>query len=269
MTSPSGIITLLTDFGLMDPYVGVMKGAILGVFGQARIVDLTHEIPAQQVAEANFALRGSFAHFPQGTVHVVVVDPGVGSDRRIVCACSEGMTFLAPNNGVLTGIVRRGDPVFEVVNRELFLGGSISQTFHGRDVLAPVAAHLASGTPPEQVGPAFSDLLRLDLPEPSHADPDTILGQVIHVDRFGNLITNIRVEDLLELEEETVSVTFRGQEIGQPVDSYAAVPTGATLAVVDSFGFLEIAVNRGSASNHFNATRGDRLKVEGRRVRGS
>ena len=264
MTSPCGIITLLTDFGLMDPYVGVMKGAILGIFDEARIIDLTHEIPAQQVSEANFALRGSYAHFPQGTVHVVVVDPGVGSDRRIVCAQSAGMIFLAPNNGVLTGIVHKGDLVHEVVNRDLFLGGAISQTFHGRDVLAPVAAHLAMGTAPSQVGPAFSNLVRLNLPEPSHADASTILGQVIHVDRFGNLITNIREQDLRHLEEATVNVTFRGQKIGRPVNSYAAVPKGATLAVVDSFGFLEIAVNRGSASSHFNATRGDRLRVAGK-----
>jgi len=259
-----GIITLLTDFGQLDPYAGVMKGAILGIYPEARIVDLTHEVPAQRVAEANFALRGSYAYFPEGTVHVVVVDPGVGSDRRIICARSRKRLFLAPNNGVLTGIVEAGDEVREVTNGDLFLSGSISRTFHGRDVFAPVAAHLAAGTAFEQVGDPISDLVRLDLSEPQWLDERTILGEVIHVDRFGNLISNIREQDLLALPGGPGMVSFRNQEIGCPVESYAAVPTGTPLAVVDSFGFLEIAVSSGNAAHHFNATLGDRLKVTAR-----
>ena len=261
MSEPCGIITLLTDFGLLDPYVGVMKGAILRVCPAVRIIDLTHEIPAQQVVEANFALRGSYAYFPEGTVHVVVVDPGVGSDRRVICARAGKMTFLAPNNGVLMGIVNADDEVREVTNSDLFLSGAISTTFHGRDIFAPVAAHLASGTAFELVGGSIRDLVRLDLAEPQLHDEETILGQVIHVDRFGNLITNIREQDLLDLPGGAATVSFRGQEIGCLVDSYAAVPTGAPLAVVDSFGFLEVAVNSGNAAHHFNANLGDRVKV--------
>lgn len=261
MSNGSPLITLLTDFGHLDPYVGVMKGVILARCPGARVVDLTHEIDAQEVGEANFALRGSHPYFPPGTIHVVVVDPGVGSTRRILCARSHGMLFLAPDNGVLTGVVGEQDEVRLVENRTLFRDEKVSNTFHGRDIFAPVAAHLAGGGAFEEVGPATGGLVELDLPRPVPQQDGGLLGAVIHVDRFGNLITNIREDDLESLEDGCRNVTFRGQQIGNPVDSYAAVPHGAPLAVVDSFGFLEIAVNSGNAAKHFNAERGDALRL--------
>lgn len=257
----SGICTLVTDFGWRDPYVGVMKGVILGRAPQARIVDLCHEIPPQDVASANFALMGSWSYFPPGTVHVVVVDPGVGSSRRILCAEAGGHVFLAPDNGVLSSIIDPSGAIHAVEDRSLYLCEDVSNTFHGRDIFAPVAARLVSGMPVEDVGSRVTDPTLIERPVP-HATPDGgLVGEVIHVDAFGNLITNIRGPDALAMRERA-SVVFRGQDLGPPVDSYAAVEPGSPLAIVDSFGFLEVAVNRGSAALHFNASTGDPIRLQ-------
>ncbi|MBI4880648.1 MAG: SAM-dependent chlorinase/fluorinase [Planctomycetes bacterium] len=256
-----GIITLLTDFGLHEPYVGVMKGVILGICPEACIVDLTHQVEAREVMEANFALHGAFPYFPAGTIHVVVVDPGVGSSRRILCARSRGMTFLAPDNGVLTGVFQPGDEIRAVTNGRMFLGGPISHTFHGRDIFAPVAARLLAGARFADVGGPVSDPVTLDLPQPVRQRSGSLMGTIIHIDQFGNLISNIRKHDVEALPENARVVSFRGQEIGRLVESYASVERGAPLAIVDSFGFLEIAVNSGSAAKHFNGARGDPLHL--------
>lgn len=261
MSARSGVVTLLTDFGHKDPYVGIMKGVILGLAPEVRIVDLTHDIDPQDVTEANFALQGSFPYFPKGTVHVVVVDPGVGSRRRIVCAEAHGSYFIAPDNGVLTDIFTADDVVRGVTEESLFRGGELSQTFHGRDIFAPVAAHLARGVDFARVGSPIDGMMRLDHPLAVVHQDGTIGGNVVHVDRFGNLITNVRGEALLALPEERRHVRMYGVEVGPPVTSYGAVSPGSPLAIVDSFGFLEIAVNGGSAEKHFNALRGDSVRV--------
>ena len=255
------LLTLLTDFGHRDPYVGVMKGVILGIAADARIVDLTHEISPQDVAEANFALHGAWPYFPPETVHVVVVDPGVGSKRRILAARSHGMTFLAPDNGALTGILEPAATIHEVADENLFRGGEVSNTFHGRDIFAPVAARLAAGLPIEQVGPAVTDPMTLERPAPQPTADGGLVGAVIHVDSFGNLISNIRGKDVAALPSSARSVNFRRTELGPPVNSYASVDIGNPLAIIESFGFLEIAINGGSAERHFNASVGDPLRV--------
>ncbi len=257
----SGIIALLTDFGLRDPYVGVMKAVVLGIAPHARIVDLTHAVAPQSVTEANFALLGSYEYFPDGTVLVIVVDPGVGSSRRILAARAHGRLFVAPDNGVLTGVIADGDEVRAVENRDWFRAESISNTFHGRDIFAPVAAHLVSGSELARVGPHAKDWVKLDRPGVKQRDDGGLVGTVIHVDTFGNLISNVRQEDLESLPEERRVVTFRSQNLGPPVTSYASVPVGTPLTIVDSFGFLEIAINSGHASRHFNGEVGDPIRI--------
>lgn len=261
MSGRSGIVTLTTDFGLEDPYVGVMKGVMLGIAPSLRIVDLTHAVPPQDVLEANFALVGSYRWFPEGTVHVTVVDPGVGSGRRILCLRAHGSFFLAPDNGVLTGLLGEGGELREVKAEELFVGPRISNTFHGRDIFAPVAARLALGLEPARLGPRVDDPVIFERPEMRRLPDGSLVGAVIHVDRFGNLITNVRGDDLEALPEERRRVTFLGRDIGRPVAAYAAVPAGEPLAIVDSYGFLEIAVNGGDARSHFNASIGDPVRV--------
>ncbi len=261
MSARSGIVTLLTDFGHRDPYVGIMKGVVLSLRPSVQLVDLTHEVAPQDVTEAGFALCGSFPYFPPGTVHVVVVDPGVGTRRRIVCASAHGSIFLAPDNGVLTEVCAAADAVHEVTDSALFRDGELSQTFHGRDIFAPVAARLAGGLEVAAVGPAIDDPVRLDHPTPTVQPGGAICGAVVHVDRFGNLITNVRADQLDALPEDRRQVRILGVEVGTPVSSYGAVSPGAPLAIVDSYGFLEVAVNGGSAEKHFNALRGDSVRV--------
>jgi len=253
---PSGVVTLLTDFGQVDPYVGVMKGVILDRFPSARIVDVTHAIAPQNVTAANFALRGSWPWFPSGTVHVVVVDPGVGSSRRILCAVAHGHVFLAPDNGVLTNVVMPRDRVFEVTNSELFLP-EVSRTFHGRDIFAPVAAGLASGLEVQAVGAPVARRKALDLPAVEHTPDGEVIGGVIHVDTFGNLVTNIGEADVPAF----ATITLADLAIGSLVESYSAVPVGQPLAIIGSFGLLEIAVHRGSAAEILGAAVGTDIRV--------
>ena len=257
------IITLLTDFGSQDTYVGVMHGVTAGIAPQARVVDLTHAVSPQAVAEAAYLLDEAAPFFPQGTIHVAVVDPGVGTARRIVCARTAGATYLAPDNGLLTRVLERDPPLTltSVEARKYFLP-SISTTFHGRDIFAPVAAHLANGVLPGALGPALGQPVTLDLPRPRDVGPGRTLGEVVHVDRFGNLITNLAVADL----GEVVSLQLGSATIPGPTRrSYAERPEGELLLVSGSSGFLEVAVNAGSARERLQAARGAVVEVTARR----
>jgi len=256
----SGVISFLSDFSHRDPYVGVMKGVVLSIWPKATLVDLTHEVGAQDVASANFALLGSWPFFPKGTIHVVVVDPGVGSNRRILCLRSQGHVFIAPDNGVLSGLVEDADEIYAIENTGLYRDGAVSNTFHGRDIFAPVAARIGAGLELSAVGSPVADPVTLDRPKPSRGADGALVGTVIHVDSFGNLITNVRSSDLGDLD--SIKVTFRGVDLGAPVRSYAAVQAGAPLAIMDSFGALEVAINRGSAQDHFNCSIGDHVRIE-------
>ncbi len=188
---PSGIITLLTDFGTRDTYVGIMKGVALGICAPARLVDLTHEVPPQAVPLGAVLLRSSVGFFPEGTVHVAVVDPGVGSARAAVVATTERAFLVGPDNGLLAPAAAvLGLRSVHRLSNEAYFRHPVSAKFHGRDVFAPVAAHLAAGAPPEAFGDAVAGLAPLDLAEPKR-DGAGLHGEVIQVDRFGNLITNI------------------------------------------------------------------------------
>src|SRR5438105_1663399 len=183
------IITLTTDFGLGDPFVGIMKGVILSIAPDVQLVDVTHDIRSFDILEAAFIIDSTYRYFPDGTVHVIVVDPGVGSARRPIAAASKGHTFVAPDNGVLSFVLRTDSmaltpSAFWIKNQSLFLN-VVSQTFHGRDIFAPVAAHLACGASIESVGPRIVDFIKKSFPKP-RPQGDKLVGTVLRIDKFGN-----------------------------------------------------------------------------------
>ncbi len=254
---PSGVITLTTDFGLSQPFVGVMKGRIYSRFAAARIVDLTHGVLAHWPAEAGFWLARSFQDFPRGTVHVAVVDPGVGTTRDVAIVVAAGHCFLAPDNGLLAPIVEAvGDARCWALDAALLGTLGIhrpSATFHGRDIFAPLAALLAAGEiAPQSLGPPLSALV------PSWVDPpvvagDAITGIVMTVDHFGNLITNIEASGLAGWVEPHV---YAGSQVLPLRRTYGDVLPGQPLALVNSFGVVEIAVAERRAEDALGLSRG-------------
>jgi S-adenosylmethionine hydrolase len=263
------VITLLTDFGLEDAYVGIVKGAILSVNPAATIVDITHSIPPGDVMQAAYYLETSCGYFPHDAVHVVVVDPGVGSGRGIVALKTNGQRFLAPDNGVLSALLSKGtgEQAVMVENTRYFLA-PLSRTFHGRDIFAPVAAHLSKGMDMSVLGPAVAteNLVSFRFPEAVFANDRCIEGAVISVDRFGNLITNIRQKDLMKLciqnQPSELKVQIRGRTVEGLSDTYKSVPSGKPIAVIGSTDRLEISVNGGHAADVFNATSGEAVRAK-------
>jgi S-adenosylmethionine hydrolase len=259
----SGIIALTTDFGILDPYVGMMKAVILSRAPAVCIVDVTHGVPPQDVRVGAFWLARSAAYFPAGTVHVAVVDPGVGSARRLLVAEARGQCFLAPDNGLLSGVLDDAASVFEL-DGERFALPRASHTFHGRDVLAPAAAAIANGLAAEEAGRrAVRDWVRLPpaVIERS-ADGRRIEAEVLFVDRFGNAVLNLAASDL-----EPDPASWRAKLAGAEVPfarTYAQVPAGGAVLLVDSFDALEIAVNGGDAAARFGLARGARVTLENR-----
>jgi S-adenosylmethionine hydrolase len=242
------IITLLTDFGTADVFVGIMKGVILGIAPQVHLVDLTHEVPPQAVAVAAFFLESAWREFPPGTIHLVVVDPGVGSSRRALAAEGPRGRFVAPDNGVLTPLFEAGEAMaLHALARSEFFRQPVSRTFHGRDIFAPVAGHLANGVSLAALGPPVTDPVRLALPRAKPLPEGGMVGQVLHVDRFGNLITNLP-EPLFAAGVGVPVVAVGGRRIEGLADSYAAVAPGRPGAIVGNAGTLEIFLPGGSAA---------------------
>lgn len=259
---PNGIVTLLTDFGTEDAFVGTMKGVILGINPEVCIVDLSHEIEAHRIEAAAFLLKTSYAYFPEGTVHVVVVDPGVGSSRRAIAASAGGYFFVAPDNGVLAYVYRDHPAceVFELTNREYFLP-EISATFHGRDVFAPVAAHLSKGVPLEELGHSSTDFMLGEIKEPVRRG-NQIEGHIVYVDRFGNLITDIPRQMVQEmLSRRPFRIALPSGEVTRITASYFEGQPGEPIAVVGSSGYLEIALNLQSAAQVLGLKVGDHFTV--------
>lgn len=263
------VITLTTDFGLDDEYVGVMKGVIVSSAPRATIIDLTHNISSQAVREAAFLLDAAYSYFPKGTVHVAVVDPGVGSDRNIVVLRADGHVFVAPDNGILTLLLtdEKFEAAYEVTNSTFFLK-PVSNTFQGRDIMAPVAARLATGLEAAAVGPVVDrdTLVKLELPVPTiNRHQEHIGGEVIGVDKFGNLLTNIHADDIYSLAgqggKRQISVTVKAAVCGGLHYSYGAVATGSPVALIGSRNYLEIGVNQGSAAEFLEAGPGDAVGV--------
>ncbi len=242
-----GPVVLLTDFGLRDHYVGVMKGVIFSRVPEAVCVDLTHEIPPQDVRAAALTLRVSYPYFPEGSVFVCVVDPGVGTERRALVIRAVGRFFVGPDNGLFTPVLS-ADPGAEIraVEAERFMLPRASTTFHGRDLFAPLAAEILCGRPLSEFGPRITDPVRLEFPTPEPI-PGGLRVPVLYVDRFGNLICALRRE---EAPEGAFRIVVEGERVPL-VSTYAEVPPGTPLALWGSDGFLEIAVNRGSAAELF------------------
>lgn len=261
--TPSGVITLTTDFGLTDPFVGVMKGQVLRRFATAQLVDLTHAVTVHRPVEAGFWLGRAYRYFPRGTVHVAVVDPGVGSSRRLAALHGDDHLFLAPDNGLLAGVLQRltSVPVVRHLDPRLLesLGlGRPSHTFHGRDIFAPVAAELAAGRlKPELLGSAGADLVAGDL-RAARRQGDRATGEVVTIDHFGNLLTNLDADLLAGMDRPIVRAGGREFALGR---TYSDVAPGEYLALVNSFGVLEIARSGGSAAAGLGLGRGDEVTV--------
>ena len=252
------VVTLTTDFGVRDPYVAEMKGVMLGLAPEVRLVDITHEVDSHDVVGAALALEAAMPFFPRGTVHLAVVDPGVGTARRGLVVTTEAAAFVAPDNGLLTPVFARGAwRAFELSAPDLRLS-RVSRTFHGRDVFAPAAAHLASGVPPERFGPEVTDPVRVPWPE-VRAVGGAVAGAVVHVDRFGNLITSIAA-DAVERLGGDASIHIAGRHL-PVVGTYADLPLGAAGALIGSSNRLEVAVREGSAAVVLRARRGTPVAV--------
>jgi S-adenosylmethionine hydrolase len=258
------IITLTTDFGLSDDYVGTLKGAILCSCRQANIVDLTHAIAPQDIAGAADSIGHCFRFFPKGTVHLVIVDPGVGSQRRILALRAADHLFVAPDNGVLTRLLTEDlfQDAFQVNKSELF-APTVSTTFHGRDIMAPIAARLACGMDISQVGQRLlrTDCLQIPLPEVTF-DDRTIIGEIVHIDHFGNLRTSIRREDIAAMPPGArLKALCCGQAIATFGTTYSDASNGGLIALFDSRDHLEIAVSGGSAALALGCRIGDRITI--------
>jgi S-adenosylmethionine hydrolase len=259
------IITLLTDFGMRDAYVASMKGVILSIAPDARIIDITHEVAPQDIVEGAWVLASAYRWFPAGTVHVVVVDPGVGGARRAVAAQAGAWTFVAPDNGLLSWALEETGDASELRAVELrdprWFQADVSLTFHGRDIFAPVAAHLATGVALDELGPRIDDLVALPVAQPM-VTPDSLTCEVVHVDRFGNAITNLDAMTLTSWARgAAVNVIVANHGLGDVRRTYAEVGQGEPLALIESTGRLEIAVRDGSAAAVLGTARGTRVEV--------
>ena len=263
----SAIITLTTDFGLEDEYVGVLHGVMAGLAPQARVIDLCHAIRPQDTRQAAFILQAAAPYFPKGTIHLAIVDPGVGSNRQLLAIRAMGQIFLGPDNGILTPFLH--DQLFEeaiVIDcPELYLA-PLSATFHGRDILAPVAAALANGSGLSPLGSrAFKEnLIKLASPilqiDRIHGN---IAGSVIHIDHFGNLTTDIRQGDLAGIAADPASIQIfhKQQQVTGLASAYASLPDGQVLALIGSRGYLELAATNGNAAQILGAEVGDPIRV--------
>ena len=251
MNKRSGIITLLTDFGLTDPYLAMMKGVILSINPEARLVDISHDISAGSIVQASGMILETFPFFPEGTVHVVVVDPGVGSDRKLIVLETGGYFFVGPDNGVFWPIMEdsKEEKIIHLNVSSYFLP-HLTPTFHGRDIFAPVAAHLSLGIDPGQMGTVMDDPVDLTIPAPYKND-NILFGQVMRIDNFGNLISNISSKDFKDfVKDSKPRVHVGNMNINGLNRSYSDVEKGEPLVLINSSDRIEIAVNFGRASEY-------------------
>jgi len=253
-TPACGILTLLTDFGSVDGYVASMKGTALTISPHLRLVDITHDVPHQDLFRAALILKQVAPTFPPGTVHVVVVDPGVDTSRRPIVVESGDHYFVGPDNGVLTLAAPPPRRAWHITNRNLMLD-RLSKTFHGRDIFAPTGAHLACATSPEDVGPTVHDITEIPLPQPT-VEPGSVSGEVIYADQYGNLMVNISEEHLSGLTPENMTLKVSGITIEGLKGTYGDVPIGDLVFYVGSTGYLEVARREGNARHYLGAPRG-------------
>ncbi|MGI8884219.1 MAG: SAM hydrolase/SAM-dependent halogenase family protein [Pyrinomonadaceae bacterium] len=250
------IIALITDFGTADYFVGAMKGVILSINPVAQTIDITHEIPPQNIASASFALRACYRNFPEKTIFVAVVDPGVGSNRKAILVETIDYFFIAPDNGLLSFVFDETESfrVYELSN-EQFFRRPISRTFHGRDVFASAAAHLSNGAKPEKFGAIIKNYVHAAENKPQNSGENEIAAEIIHIDRFGNLITNLRKKDA----PENFSLKIAGQTIEKMREFYSEAESAEVFMIWGSAGFLEIVAFNDSAAALLNAEIGQKV----------
>lgn len=267
------IITLTTDFGTSDAYVGIMKGVILSINPNVRIVDLTHAIPPQDIYEAAFSIYAAHSYFPKGTIHIIVVDPGVGSDRQAIVSRTDNACFVCPDNGVLSYLLQSGgneggQPIDSVaIQNSAYYLSEVSNTFHGRDIFAPIAAHLSLGVSLEDIGPPVQTLVQLPIQVPELTD-GVLTGQIVKIDRFGNAITNISETAIARLKSastggiSTYEIRVGSVRLHRFNRAYAESGIGKPLAIIGSSGLLEIAINGGNAKEGLGIKWGDPVVIQ-------
>ena len=261
MTATGKLVTLTTDFGTRDPFVGIMKGVILGIHPGVHLVDLTHEIAPHDILEGALALGAAVPFFPPGTVHLAVVDPGVGTERRALALAAGGQQFVGPDNGLFTFLLN--EPGWSAVSLDdpAYALPVISRTFHGRDRFAPAAAHLSRGVPVDRLGPPVTGPVRIRWPR-ARLEGGILVGEVIHVDRFGNLVTSVRAEDVESLgSPDAVTVEVAGRRIDGLSQSYADRGAGEPGAIIGSSGRLEIFLREASARTALSVERGAQVRL--------
>ncbi len=259
------IVSLTTDFGLSDQFVGVMKGVILNINPEAQIVDLNNQVTSHDIFEAAYTLAQSYRYFPSDTIHLVVVDPGVGTARRPILARTLEYKFVAPDNGVLSLIydLEESVEVRHVTSEHYFLT-PLSQTFHGRDIFAPVAGWLSKGVEVDKFGDPISDYAKFAAPKPKRVSDNLIKGVAQKIDKFGNVITNLTPQDVPQLFTENpppFKIVVNQQEITRLVTAYSMGKPSEVFAILGSAGFLELATNRGSAAKVLSASRGVEIGI--------
>lgn len=259
------LITLITDFGMADHFVGVIKGVILNINPEVRIVDISHQVSSYDIFDAAYTLEQSYRYFPPDTIHVIVVDPGVGTGRRPLLARTMEYKFVAPDNGVLSLVYEREEniEVRHVTSDHYFLN-PVSNTFHGRDVFAPIVGWLSKGLEADKFGEPITDFAKFTAPKPKKVNENLLKGVTLKVDKFGNLITNISPQDVPQLFSENpppFKIIVNQQEITRLNLSYSMGKPSELFAIVGSSGFIEICTNRGSAAKALNVTRGAEVGV--------
>jgi len=245
---PRPIVTLTTDFGLQDHFVGVMKGVIRTIAPTADIIDITHDVSAFEVNEAAYVIAESYRYFPKKTVHLVVVDPGVGSSRRAILAQAGGYTFVAPDNGVLSIIFAREKCSVREITAERYFRKPVSKTFHGRDVFAPVAAHLAKGVAPARFGKKIEDALRLTLATVQRIGKRAWAGSILKIDRFGNIITSFHRDEFPTVGEQNFEMAVGLERTSVFARTYSEVPFGVLCVIPGSSGYLEVSFKQANAA---------------------
>lgn len=257
----SSIITLTTDFGLQDHYVSAMKGVMLGIARNVRFVDVSHQIPPQDIMAAAWVVRNSAVYFPPGTIHLVVVDPGVGTSRDPVALKIKNQVFVGPDNGIFSLIADEFEyEAWKLTNRE-YWAQNPSNTFHGRDLFSPVAAHLANGVPLSKLGERITKLVTYRWAVPI-TDSDGVQGWIIHIDRFGNLVSNIPEEMIRDTIGRSRFRIYVGNTIlNEIVTTFDSVPDGEPVAYIGSSGTLEIAINKGNAKEMLGVQKGAQISI--------
>lgn len=259
------MITLLSDFGLKDPYVAEMKAVILSINPQVRIVDISHQIEKFNIQMGAVFLARTVPYFPSGTIHVAVIDPGVGTKRRPIVVKTRRSFYVGPDNGLLMLAARKeGQSQVHVIKNTRYLLPHISRTFHGRDIFAPAAAYLTCGISPAELGPEISEYLLPEFAEP-RVTGRVLLGKVLHIDDFGNVISNITAQDLQRItlsEDRSLLVELKGKRVELKLCvAYSEVPTQTPLAIIGSSGFLEFSIHQGNASEVLDAQMGTSVRV--------